>query len=63
VAPPAGMTERSEAASPNLTSPRDALAQQSDVHQPDAGPTGAHTATATMPGPNIATHLALRPAG
>jgi hypothetical protein len=60
--PAPGMTERWEAASPNGSNSRDALASVSDAPQPVAGPTGPRTVTATRPGPRIAAHLALRPA-
>jgi hypothetical protein len=59
---PPGMTERWQAASPNTSNSRDALASLSDVPQPTAGPTSPQTVTATRPGPRIAVHLALRPA-
>ena len=63
LAPPAGMTERWEAASPNSSTNRDALASASDAAQPVAGATGSRTVTASQPGPRIAAVLALRPSG
>jgi hypothetical protein len=59
---PPGMTERWQAASPNASNSRDALASLSDAPQPTAGPTDPRTVTATRSGPRIAVHLALRPA-
>ncbi len=60
--PPAGMAERWEAASPNSSNTRDALASSSDVLHSPAGPTGARTATASAAGRGIGAVLALRPA-
>jgi hypothetical protein len=63
VSPPADMTERWEARSPNLSSARDALAASADTVHAPAGATGARVATASAAGRSIGTLLALRPAG
>jgi hypothetical protein len=60
VSPPSGMTERYEVASPNLTQPRDAIAQVSDAVQSGTGPTGVRSAVAPS-GVHIGAALALRP--
>ncbi|MGH9010154.1 MAG: metallophosphoesterase family protein, partial [Acidimicrobiia bacterium] len=61
ISPPAGMTERWEADSPNFSSTRDALAATADIPFAGPGPTGTRVASATSPGPSIAVLLALRP--
>ncbi|HVW34371.1 MAG TPA: metallophosphoesterase, partial [Acidimicrobiia bacterium] len=62
LAPPAGMTERWEAASPNGSNGRDALASAADALQAGAGATGTRTTTASRAGRSIGAVLALRPA-
>ena len=62
IAPPGGMAERWEAASPNSSNTRDAIAALADAVQTAAGSTGSRTATASSPGRNIGTAVALRPA-
>jgi hypothetical protein len=63
LSPPSGMAERWEAASPNFSDTRDALASSSDAPQPSTGPTGSRSATASRAGRNIGALVALRPAG
>ena len=58
---PDGMDQRWLAAAP-VGAETDALAASFDATQPDPGPTGPRTATATERGPAIAALLALRPA-
>jgi hypothetical protein len=60
---PAGMIERWEADSPNLTSTRDLTTSQSDGPFSGPAPTGTRTATSTRSGRSVATLLALRPSG
>jgi hypothetical protein len=60
--PPAGMTERWEAASRNKSQPRDALASSADARRPVAGPSGSVPGTASKRGRSIVVLLALRPA-
>jgi hypothetical protein len=62
ITPPQGMNERWEAASPNGSSTRDALAALADMGLASAGGTGVRTATASQAGPNVSMALLLRPA-
>ncbi|MDF2969348.1 MAG: hypothetical protein K0Q93_3126, partial [Nocardioidaceae bacterium] len=62
VAPPTGMTERSEA-SVNGGTGAIATGETADYTLSQPGPTGAKTATATLSAPNIGHLVALRPAG
>jgi hypothetical protein len=62
VSAPAGMTERWEADSPNLTSTRDVTASSSDAPFAGAASTGSRAAVSSASGPSIGVLLALRPA-
>ncbi|MGH9021599.1 MAG: hypothetical protein ACRDV9_00605, partial [Acidimicrobiia bacterium] len=53
ITPPSGMTERFEASSPRLTSPRGVVVASADARAGQAGPTGARTAMASVANPNV----------
>jgi hypothetical protein len=63
VAPPTGMTERSEASVATGTTGGIATGETADYTPNQPGPTGAKTATATLSAPSIGHLVALRPAG